>query len=1063
MKTELEMNINRDTGTISPFNKENENNIIDEEEKLTLSQKSMRNSEKELIDVPNIVKNYLKDNNVAIVTFKDFESVQITKCAYLRKPDIKNQKDFFFEFNENNSYYIFITKERNPNYLKPRVNKNKRKNTKDKLNNSKSSEDSDLKKEDNEKSEINFNFDYNKYLLKLVALKIPIISNGKTEVFKTDILNREICQISHTTSESITYFQKAKNIKPEKAKKNFEKFDLMLEKYYILELETKKPSNDTTIKEDGILSILYLMTASKSKTISLFTMIKYSLYFIKETLYNYIGKYIHNMIYDFCHLPSECFTDFLSHIGSLTKRRDSNYNLVFPLKKYIKALDSLSQKNLIYHMYRNLPNITKGKTGDRIPFHKFILLLEKYKENFATKEFKIKQKYLKGKKARKNYNFLKNSLIFDPINDKISKEHKINVNNVIKTLFNILEKYFNENFTKDKTIARNFMIQNLNKYLIQYTSLKGFINVDIILNEDNVFEFRCTGNKECNKAINNNMFGCVVGLLAGINSIFGFNEGFFHKHFTIMDYSYNFNEKNVIHTFLSINDSSVKNKVRIFDIPFMEKWSYQISGLLLYLYQEMFGFLIEKNKQEQSDNDSNPQNNFVKLFDEINSNISEDLFFYYEDILPDFYNFCRHISTSPLDKYNCLDNLCQNFANNSIYSLINNNVIFFNPFEAIYRIDQKDMINYPNLNAILEPYLIMVDERYKIYLNKKEKKEKYLQEIHMDIKTYYETLKNINIEKVHYCIFKGKNKKEKEKEKEKEEEDDDEEEKKQEKIEVNEEEEKDDELIEENNIKTNISIKDDDNKNENNNNKINDKENDDNDDINNEIITTTTETKSVVKDSNLNNIISDMSIESIYPKRFEKTIMEPISLEKINKELFDYYFLLNLYYNYYYVTLKELKTLFSNYEVMKRYISSIESSIGLSFKDNDRTIIKTTKEKKLNTKEIKKNQKKGLIKDLIILKKLTKLASRMNYIFCNYVNGVIEDIINDKKSNIANRNQLGEKHYLKIGHYMVDFLAYERKGIKYNSFQYFTTTDIYKKLFGDNNLDNNLNIIHTNI
>ena len=174
-------------------------------------------------------------------------------------------------------------------------------------------------------------------------------------------------------------------------------------------------ANDTTIKEDGILSILYLMTASKSKTISLFTMIKYSLYFIKETLYNYIGKYIHNMIYDFCHLPSDCFTDFLSHIGSLTKRRDSNYNLVFPLKKYIKALDSLSQKNLIYHMYRNLPNIIKGKTGDRIPFHKFILMLEKYKENFATKEFKIKQKYLKGKKARKNYNFLKNSLIFDPI------------------------------------------------------------------------------------------------------------------------------------------------------------------------------------------------------------------------------------------------------------------------------------------------------------------------------------------------------------------------------------------------------------------------------------------------------------------------------------------------------------------------------------------------------------------------------------------------------------------------------------------------------------------------
>ena len=154
--------------------------------------------------------------------------------------------------------------------------------------------------------------------------------------------------------------------------------------------------------------------------------------------------------------------------------------------------------------------------------------------------------------------------------------------NVLKTMFNIFEKFFNENFTKNKTIARDFMIQNLNKYINQYTSLKRFFNIDIIINEDNMFEFRCTDNKDCNKTINKNMFGCVVGLLACINSIFGFNEGFFHKHFTVMDYSFNFNEKNVVHTFLARNDSSIKNKVRIFDIPFMEKWSYQI----IYIFKE---------------------------------------------------------------------------------------------------------------------------------------------------------------------------------------------------------------------------------------------------------------------------------------------------------------------------------------------------------------------------------------------------------------------------------------------------------------------------------------------
>jgi hypothetical protein len=49
------------------------------------------------------------------------------------------------------------------------------------------------------------------------------------------------------------------------------------------------------------------------------------------------------MIYDFCHLPSECFDDFLSHIGSLSKN-GNNYKIHFPLKKYISAMESLSQK-----------------------------------------------------------------------------------------------------------------------------------------------------------------------------------------------------------------------------------------------------------------------------------------------------------------------------------------------------------------------------------------------------------------------------------------------------------------------------------------------------------------------------------------------------------------------------------------------------------------------------------------------------------------------------------------------------------------------------------------------
>ena len=182
--------------------------------------------------------------------------------------------------------------------------------------------------------------------------------------------------------------------------------------------------------------------------------------------------------------------------------------------------------------------------------------------------------------------------------------------------------------------------------------------------------------------------------------------------------------------------------------------------------------------------------------------------------------------------------------------------------------------------------------------------------------------------------------------------------------------------------------------------------------------------------------------------------MKTILPEKIPKELFDFYFLLNLYYNYSYETIKELKTIFSNYDIIKRYIASIESSITITFNEIDRTIIKTTQKNKYDVKEIKKKQKKGLIKDLIILRKLTNLTRRMNYIFCEYMNGVIQDIINDQWSSIAYKNELGKKHYLKIGHYMIDFLAYEKKGINFNSFKYFETTDIYKKLFDNDNMIN---------
>ena len=484
------MKIKSDSNSHSLINDDNNDNCIIEEEMVNLSLKTLKNTKEELNNLPNVIQNYLKENKLAIAIFDNMEPFKIVRCAYLKKNENARSKDFFFQYNENQQYYFFITKEENPNYLKPKTSISERKKSAFKLILEKDKDKEEENKEKKEKNEINLHFDYNKYLLKSVVLKVPDSPTAHPDVFKTDLLDREICQVSNSTRESINYY-KAKSIKPDKAKSIFANFHLLLEKYYIIEIETKKPAYDTTLKDDAILSVLYLMTSKKNVTIELFTMIKYSLYFIKETLYNYIRKYIYDMIYDFCHLPSDCFTDFLSHIGCLQQGKGSKNNIIFPLNKYIKTLDTLSQKNLINHMYRNLPNITKAKSADRIPFHKFILMLEKYKQYYATREYKIKQKYLNVKKA-KFYSFLKPSLIFDPVNDKITKEHKINMNNVLKNFLEILEKFFFENLSKDKKKIRNFMIQNLSKYLTQYTSFKGFFNLDIIMNEDNVFEFRCT-------------------------------------------------------------------------------------------------------------------------------------------------------------------------------------------------------------------------------------------------------------------------------------------------------------------------------------------------------------------------------------------------------------------------------------------------------------------------------------------------------------------------------------------------------------------------------------------
>ena len=1024
-----------DTGTDT-----NNNTILNF---LDNSKENLKNSNDDFNDIQNnsgipkdLIKDYLQKNKLYMMTYpeiikknkiiKSAKKEKISKicpiikvkAALLQKSGGIKTKEFKFTYNEANDYYFLITKELNPNYMKPIIEAHKPRKMESR------SQSKDFDEKEVNKS-INLHFDYNKYNLKGILLHER---NGKMEVFHQEIFNRELCQVSHTTKESIAYYQSSKTIKNKNESDNFKEFArLCPEKYFLIEIEQKKPASETIIKEDGILSVLYLITPEKKSAINLFTMVKYCLYFCEETLCNHIGKFIRDMIYDFCHLPSECFEDFLSHIGCINKN-DDEYNLSFPLKKYIKEVDILSKKCLVSHVYRNLPNISRPKAADKVPFHKFIFLYEKYKLYYEEKEFKIKQKYFEENKYRKYKNrigFLEECFIQDPVNDKITKEHKLDLNKLLKMYFQILEKFLKENFQFSESNVENmekikdFLLQSLAKFLSQYVAFKGFLNIDIVINEDNRFDFQCCHNKACNRAFNDKMFSCMVCVLRFFNCLFHFNEGFFHQHFSIMDYSYNFNEKNVIHTFLSINDSSKKNKLRIFDIPFLDRWCYQIASLLLIIYRESFGFLCNPmNKFEEEKNIENDnQTNFSHLFAEIHNNITKDLFDYYKPVIPNYFEFCYKMSESPLDKYNWLDNLCQNFAIKSMHYLLKNNVIFFTPFEVVFRNEinknKSDIVNSPVLNSIYEPYLILVDDKLIQYLKQKEKKREYLIKKGMDIKVYFKNLKQINKEKPHYTVFLSEKK---EKEISTEKEDDDEEDQKENEI---------------NNIQTNEEEKQQ------------EKEKG-------------LEKTDTFSSSNSEIIHDDkpIDIKKVYPKKMHQLKLKKRDIDDFTRLTFNYefYYLLNLYYNFIYDTMKDLKQNFMNYDTLKRYIASIESSITISFNDYDKTIMKQLKSSKNDkgqdcdsAKKLKKGLKIDIINNLKIMSKLTRMTRHMNCIFIDYMKKVISDIIggnSEIRKRIGDEKSInkGNDYFLKIGHFMVNFKAY-RAGE--DGFEKFKESKIY--------------------
>ena len=62
----------------------------------------------------------------------------------------------------------------------------------------------------------------------------------------------------------------------------------------------------------------------------------------------------------------------------------------------------------------------------------------------------------------------------------------------------------------------------------------------------------------------------------------------------------------------------------------------------------------------------------------------------------------------------------------------------------------------------------------------------------------------------------------------------------------------------------------------------------------------------------------------------------------------------------------------------------------------------------------------------------------------DYVKHVIKDIINDYRSGLKKKEQYGENYYMKIGHYLVNFLLYGNNPNNINSFEEFSQSNFYK-------------------
>ena len=537
-------------------------------------------------------------------------------------------------------------------------------------------------------------------------------SNIAVTNYITKYLVNIVFLFTHTSETLLDFFSKIgvinNNLKNKENNKSSNIYNLSYNNYdYNINFFLKSDINrvysliDNNIKKNLIQNLSQLKNNPKNSYKSCALIHKFIP--LKSKLCNSI--YLSNTGLSFI-LPEKnsknnCTQSTSSNINSNNKNKDSSKKSSFDLT--VDENYNKSRSNLNYDIF-----IKNYSTNTRI---------KKFNENLFYHDL-LKNMLIHLGLATELINFNKfiNDISYDCYNINKFNLSLLNPNyEIIKNrinLFNFEELYNN---------FENFINDSLSKSIIKHITQTGFTNIDVISNEDNMIDLNCCFTKRKNKCVNNcleNSFDCGLNL---INKIFNLNEGFFHKHISILGSSYNFNHTNTVETLKTENDYALRNKLRVFDVLFLPEWSKRLSKIVLELWKYKFQLFnnefINYSDLQKNNSNYNFLNLDIKKLLYIDFEIIiQEYFDVYSYCLPDFLSFSLSFSDYVKKEYNMIDNVCQHFANNSLNILLKDNITNYTLLYKKYNKNLEYQV-IPLFDRILEPYFIHIDSLYEKYQN----------------------------------------------------------------------------------------------------------------------------------------------------------------------------------------------------------------------------------------------------------------------------------------------------------------------------------------------------------